>query len=181
MPGGEAVGVEIERKFLLASDAWRPHADAGTCMVQGYLVDMAAVEHGFAHSSVRVRIEGEQARLNIKSAQLGIQRREYEYPVPLADAEHMLSELCRGCLEKRRYRVAVEDHVFEIDEFGGTNAGLIVAELELGSVAADYPRPDWLGRDVSHLARYYNVHLIDHPWRDWSTDERAGMEVTSCS
>lgn len=171
------MGVEIERKFLLAGETWREQADHGTRMVQGYLVDTAALTRGLARSSVRIRVQGEQAYLNIKSAEAGIRRSEFEYPLPLADAMEMLDTLCHGRVEKTRYRVPVQGHIFEIDEFLGDNAGLVVAELELSAIDAPYPHPDWLGQEVSHMTRYYNVHLIDHPWRDWNADERAGRET----
>ncbi len=174
------MGVEIERKFLLSDDAWRARADPGTRMVQGYLVDTEALRRGLAKSSVRVRIQGEQAFLNVKSADLGIERREYEYPLPVEDAGEMLDMLCHGRIEKIRYRVPVDDHVFEIDEFLGDNEGLVVAELELDDAAETFPRPGWLGPEVSHMPRYYNVHLITHPWRDWSDAEKAGREVDEC-
>ncbi|HEX7340312.1 MAG TPA: CYTH domain-containing protein [Rhodanobacteraceae bacterium] len=168
------MSTEIERKFLLADEGWRAGIATSTRMAQGYLQDVAALRQGMAHASVRVRVAGSEAWLNVKSVALGIARREFEYPVPLADAEQMLAELCRGRVEKTRHRVPVDGHVFEIDEFAGANAGLIVAELELPAVDAPYPRPAWLGREVSDLPRYYNVNLIDHPFAAWSAAERAG-------
>lgn len=174
------MGVEIERKFLLVGEAWREAAGEGTRMAQGYLVDAAALDKGYAQGSVRVRIEGEKAFLNIKSAQLGIQRREYEYPLPLDDAGELLETLCRGCVEKIRYEVPVDEHTFEIDEFLGDNAGLLVAEVELSAADETFPHPEWLGREVSHMSRYYNVNLIDHPWCDWSDVERRGGETDGC-
>jgi len=174
------MGVEIERKFLVVGDEWRRHIVDSRRMVQGYLVDVEALEKKFARSSVRVRVAGDQARLNIKSAELGIRRSEFEYPLPLADAETMLRDLCNGRVEKTRHRVPVDGHVFEIDEFLGHNEGLVVAELELPATDAPFPRPSWLGREVSHMSRYYNVNLITHAWCDWSDAERAG-EATACS
>lgn len=171
------MGTEIERKFLLADDSWRTLADTGTHMVQGYLVDADAFRRGQALASVRVRIHGDTACLNVKSAQLGIARQEYEYPLPLADARKMLDTLCRGCVEKVRHRVPMDGHVFEIDEFLGDNRGLVVAEVELAHADEAHPHPAWLGREVSHLPRYYNVNLIDHPWRAWNHAERLGQET----
>lgn len=170
------MGVEIERKFLLAGEGWRNAVVRSAHMAQGYLVDAAALSAGLARCSVRVRIAGEQAWLNIKSAELGVERAEFEYPLPQADAEWMLRELCRGRVEKTRHWVEVEGHLFEIDEFLGDNAGLVVAELELPAADTAFPRPAWLGQEVSHMPRYYNVQLIDHPYARWSAVERAGGE-----
>jgi adenylate cyclase len=166
------MGIEIERKFLLCSDAWRDAVTQSERIAQGYLVGAQALRDGAARASVRVRRAGERAWLNIKSAQLGIERAEFEYPMPLADAEQMLATLCDGVLEKIRHHVMVDGTLFEIDEFFGENAGLVVAEVELSAPDAPFPRPDWLGREVSHLPRYYNVNLIDHPYAGWSQDER---------
>jgi len=174
------MGVEIERKFLLAGDGWRAFAQRSERIAQGYLVSAAAIHAGHAKCSVRVRISGDQAWLNIKSATLGIQRHEFEYPVPLADAEHLLHELSDGMLEKIRHHVMFEGTHFEIDEFLGDNAGLIVAEVELTSTDATYPKPDWLGAEVSKSSRYYNVNLIDRPYARWSDAEREGKEDASC-
>jgi adenylate cyclase len=174
------MGIEIERKFLLAGDAWRTQIVRSERMAQGYLIGGAAVASGQAKSSVRLRVSGEQAWLNIKSATLGIERQEYEYPVPVADATRMLDDLADGRVEKIRHHVMVEGTHFEIDEFLGDNAGLIVAEVELPSTDAAYPTPAWLGREVSGAPRYYNVNLIDRPYRQWSTPEQDGTEDTAC-
>lgn len=170
------MGMEIERKFLLASDAWRSRVSRSQRLVQGYLVSAAAVTSGAARSSVRVRIGDDQAWLNIKSSNLGLARQEYEYEVPLADAEAMLARLCDGVVEKIRHYVAHANHEFEIDEFFGANDGLVVAELELDSVDEAYERPAWLGREVSSLPRYYNLNLIAHPYSAWNAAEREGLD-----
>lgn len=155
------MGIEIERKFLVVSEQWRAQADAGTDFRQGYLA-------GGEKSSVRVRIEGDRANLNIKSATLGIRRQEFEYPVPLADARELLAGLCDGAVvEKTRYHVPVGGHVWEVDVFAGDNAGLIVAELELSSEDEAFERPAWLGDEVSRDPRYYNVSLVRQPYKDW--------------
>jgi adenylate cyclase len=156
------MATEIERKFLLKNDSWRDGADAGTRFRQGYLI-------GSERASVRVRIEGEGANLNIKSATLGIQRQEYEYPIPLADAKELLDTLCeQPQIEKTRYRVPYGDHVWEVDVFAGANAGLVVAEVELGAEHEVFAMPPWAGAAVSHDTRYYNVCLVQHPFCDWS-------------
>jgi len=164
------VAREIERKFLVAGDGWRAAADASQDMRQGYLV----LE---GRSSVRVREAGGEAWLNIKSFELGIERREFEYAIPVADAREMLANLCQGpLLEKCRHRVPVGGHVWEVDEFFGDNAGLVVAEIELGHPDEPFERPSWVGREVSHEPRYYNVRLVRHPFRNWSAAERGGTD-----
>jgi adenylate cyclase len=170
------MGVEIERKFLLANPDWRELVTRSQRMRQGYLVDAAAFESGLARCSVRVRMADDQAWLNIKSAHLGIERAEFEYPLPVDDAREMLETLCNGVVEKIRHMAEVDGHVFEIDEFLGDNQGLMVAELELPANDAAFPHPPWLGREVSHLSRYYNVQLIAHPYAQWSPRQRAGED-----
>ncbi len=155
------MGIEIEKKFLLRNDAWRTEADAGTAFRQGYLV-------GSDKASVRVRIEGDNANINIKSATLGITRQEFEYPIPLEDAQNLLENLCeKPLIEKTRYHVRHTGHVWEIDVFEGENAGLVVAEIELDDEDEAFARPDWLGEEVSGDPRYYNVSLVKHPFCDW--------------
>ncbi|WP_126454766.1 CYTH domain-containing protein [Sulfuriflexus mobilis] len=155
------MGIEIERKFLLRNDDWRAAADAGTRMRQGYFA-------GPQRASIRVRIEGESANLNIKSAELGIRRLEFEYPVPLVEAEQMLDGLCEGPLvEKTRYRLVYAGFTWEVDVFAGDNAGLVVAEIELPTEDSAFEKPDWLGEEVSADPRYYNVSLVTHPYCDW--------------
>lgn len=152
--------IEIERKFLLANDAWRAQVSRSEYLAQGYL--------GGTRSSVRVRIGAGRAWLNIKSARLGTTRLEFEYAIPLADAQVMLAELADGpVVSKTRHFVEIDNHVFEIDEFDGANAGLIVAEVELGDADEAYPRPDWLGAEVTHDARYMNSNLVRHPYSQW--------------
>ena len=152
---------EIERKFLLASDAWRDEIDRSERMVQGYLNDQGPV-------SVRARVAGTQAWLNIKSRTLGISRDEFEYEIPLADAERMLDHLTTGpVIDKTRHFVRHGGLLWEIDEFHGENDGLIVAEVELEHVDQPFERPAWLGEEVSHEARYYNVSLVKKPYSQW--------------
>lgn len=141
-------------------------------MAQGYLVGAAALRGGFARASVRIRIEGAAGVLNVKSSNPGIVRQEFDYPPPLADAEQMLATLCDGVVKKTRHDVLVDGATFEIDEFLGNNAGLVVAEIELDDPGQKFPVPPWLGREVSDLARYYNVKLIDHPYTRWSEAEK---------
>jgi adenylate cyclase len=154
------MGVEIERKFLLQGDAWRT-LGTPVSMRQGYLsADKARV--------VRVRIEGEQACLTIKSASVGAVRGEWEYPLPLDDARELLERVCQQPLvEKTRRRIDHQGHVWEVDEFFGANAGLVVAEIELGSEDEAFATPDWIGEEVTGDARYYNSSLISRPFSSW--------------
>jgi len=164
------MATEIERKFLLANDDWRAQADGGVVMRQGYLSASSDDDPSAnkIRSSVRVRIAGELANLNIKSATLGITRQEYEYAIPLADANELLDTLADGPLiEKTRYHVRHGAHTWEIDVFAGDNQGLVVAEIELSSADEAFERPSWLGEEVSDDPRYYNVCLVKHPFKDW--------------
>lgn len=160
------MATEIERKFLLAGDGWKQQADAGVVMRQGYLNTASSDQQG--KSSVRVRIAGDQANLNIKGATLGVTRQEYEYAIPLADANELLDTLADGPLiEKTRYHVRHGTHTWEIDVFAGDNQGLVVAEIELAAADESFERPAWLGEEVSDDPRYYNVCLVKHPYKDW--------------
>lgn len=169
------MAVEIERKFLVANDAWRAQVARAQRMSQGYLVDSALVQaRRGVRCSLRVRIGGDEAWLNIKSADLGIARQEYDYAIPVADAERMLRDFCNGVVEKTRHYVPHGRLTFEVDEFLGDNAGLIVAELELESVEQKFEQPAWLGREVSGQLRYYNLNLLEHPYSRWNESERRG-------
>ena len=157
------MAVEIERKFLLKDGSWRDGVVRTTRMVQGYL--------GGERCSVRVRLEGDEARLNVKSRVPGPVRSEYEFAIPHRDAEAMLAEFCPERVEKLRHEVAVGAHTFEVDEFLGENAGLVVAEIELEREDAAFERPAWLGREVTEETRYYNAALAQHPYARWRDDE----------
>jgi len=155
------VAIEIERKFLVAGDGWRGQAQASQSFEQGYLC-------GEGPASVRVRIEGERANINVKAAQIGRARCEYEYAIPIEDAREMLASLCVAPpLGKTRYWVAHAGHTWEIDVFAGDNAPLIVAEIELDSVDERFERPEWLGAEVSEDRRYYNHALVFTPYSHW--------------
>jgi adenylate cyclase len=168
------MAVEIERKFLVIGDAWRGEISQSQRMAQGYLAGPPS-----SRCSVRVRIAGDDAHINVKSVTLGVERDEFEYPIPLADAEYMLSALAGTRVEKIRHHVEAGRHVFEIDEFLGENAKLVVAEIELARADEAFQRPAWLGREVSQLARYYNLNLATHPYSGWSAAERAADDALS--
>ncbi|WCE04506.1 CYTH domain-containing protein [Pseudoxanthomonas sp. JBR18] len=165
------MAIEIERKFLVTNDGWRDAAHAVVPMAQGYLNDLGAVQSGAQKASVRVRVQGELAYLNIKSRELGHTRQEYEYPVPVADARALLELCVGGLVDKRRHLVRVGAHLWEVDEFLGENAGLLVAEIELASADEAFVRPDWIGAEVTDQSRYYNLALAAHPYARWSQGE----------
>jgi adenylate cyclase len=158
------MAIEIEHKFLLANDDWRELVSHSVIYRQGYLSSQPT-------SSIRVRISDEQAWLNIKSATIGIQRSEYEYEISLFDAHEILDNLClKPIIEKTRHFVTHENHLWEIDEFDGENAGLIVAEIELNSQDETFAKPDWLGAEVTQDVRYYNNNLAKNPYSQWRND-----------
>ncbi|NND59223.1 MAG: CYTH domain-containing protein [Gammaproteobacteria bacterium] len=153
------MAIEIERKFLVATDDWRAEVTGEVVYRQGYLASGAF--------SVRVRIAGERANLNLKSATLDISRVEFEYEIPLADAHTLLDRASGNVIEKTRFFVKRDKLTWEIDVFAGSNAGLVVAEVELDHVDQEIARPDWLGDEVSDDERYYNVYLARHPYTEW--------------
>lgn len=155
------MGLEIERKFAVMGDTWREQVSRSVEMRQGYLSSTDS------RASVRVRLEGEQARLNIKAAVVGAARAEYEYPMPVEDCRHILETLCIGRVEKIRHFIEFGGLTWEVDEFLGDNAGLIVAEVELESVEQRFERPAWAGAELTEDARYYNHALALHPYAQW--------------
>jgi len=153
------LAVEIERKFLVTGDAWRN--DSGVLYRQGYL-------NRDKMRTVRIRIAGDAAFLTIKGKSTGASRAEFEYPVPMDDARALLA-LCDGPLiEKTRYIVPHAGHRWEVDEFAGDNAGLVVAELELSAESEVFEAPAWLGAEVTHDARYFNSNLASQPFCTWA-------------
>ena len=154
------MGIEIERKFLVINDLWKAGADNGTDFKQGYLTKAGSC-------SVRVRKEGEQANLNIKSAEMGIQRQEFEYPIPADEADELLDLFCPQTVSKRRYEVDFAGKTWEVDVFEQDNQGLIIAEIELSSADETFEHPPWIGNEVSDEARYYNNELARNPYSKW--------------
>ncbi len=154
------MGTEIERKFLVTTPCWRD-AGPGVRMRQGYLAVGPPV-------AIRIRVTPDKAILNIKKATLDIARDEFEYPVPLDEAETMLDGLCEGyVIEKTRYAIPYEGKRWEVDVFEGANAGLVVAEIELDDVDETFAHPPWLGEEVSGDPRYLNSSLSRMPFRQW--------------
>lgn len=156
------MGTEIERKFLVSGDEWRSLGSAVRYR-QGYLT-------ADGRRSVRIRVAGDQGFITIKGSTEGITRAEYEYEIPLADAEALLDRLCDSPLiEKTRTKIPLNNVVWEVDEFFGANQGLIIAEVELQDANQAIDLPDWIGQEVSTDSRYYNSNLAKHPFTEWST------------
>lgn len=151
---------ETERRFLVQRDKLRlPPAQEGIAILQGYL-------HSREDLSIRVRMAGEQAFLTIKGKSSGLSRPEFEYEIPAVDAEELL-HLCGEKVEKIRYKIPMDAFCWEVDVFGGANEGLILAEIELESEEQVFPRPDWLGEEVSFDSRYQNACLAKNPFSRW--------------
>jgi adenylate cyclase len=155
-----SMGCEIERKFLVANDRWRQAADGGTSIRQGYL--STAPER-----VVRVRLAGDLAWLTIKGAGDGAVRPEFEYPVPPTDGAALLALCEPGLVVKTRYRVRHAGRTWEVDVFGGANAPLAVAEVELERADAAVELPDWVGAEVTGDPRYHNANLARNPYNRW--------------
>jgi len=154
------MALEIEKKFLVKDDTWRAHA-AGIVYRQGYI--SVSEEH-----TVRVRMAGKRGFLTIKGGSVGGGRQEFEYQIPTADADEMLTTLCtKPLVEKKRYNIAFAGFTWEVDEFFGENDGLIIAEIELEYIDQPFPKPDWVGAEVTGDSRYYNASLATYPYRAW--------------
>lgn len=154
------MGLEIERKFLVQGDAWKALGEP-VFFRQGYLSSQK-------ERTVRVRIEGDRAVITIKGKSVGAVRGEWEYPIPVQDAAELLDGLCeQPLIEKYRRKIAVGAHVWEVDEFLGANAGLVVAEIELRAEDEAFDQPEWVADEVTDDARYYNSNLVRHPFSNW--------------
>ena len=154
------MATEIERKFLVKGDAWRGLATSARFR-QGYLSTVK-------ERTVRVRLVGDEATLTVKGITVGATRTEFEYAIPAAEAEAMLDDLCeQPIIEKVRHVVRIDGLTWEIDEFGGQNAGLIVAEVELEDADQAISLPEWIGEEVTDDPRYFNANLIAHPFAVW--------------
>lgn len=153
--------IEIERRFLLNNTQWRRFASTPQVLKQGYL----SVEK---ERTIRIRIIADKAWLTLKGYISDISRSEFEYPIPLSDAHTMLDTMCPFVVEKNRYIVHYQNFTFEIDEFHGDNAPLVLAELELPNEHTPYPTPNWLGREITSDERFTNAYLSKHPYSTWS-------------
>lgn len=166
------MGIEIEKKFLIVDNSWKTQVYKTTRIAQGYLNDMNAMRAGTQKASVRVRIAGEQAFLNMKSRELGHTRQEFDYEIPVADAEALLKLCVGGLIDKYRHYIKHDGFIWEVDEFLGDNAGLFVAEIELPDADAVFERPQWSGSEVTDKIRYYNLALAERPFAQWTTEEK---------
>lgn len=154
------MGKEIERKFMVKEQAL-PDLGAGTRLRQGYL-SLAKT------TTVRVRSDGARGYLTVKGMARGAARPEYEYEIPVSDAEEMLASLCeQPLIEKTRYRISFAGLTWEVDRFAAENAGLIVAEVELSDEAQPIALPEWIGREVTGDPRFFNANLVRHPFTEW--------------
>lgn len=155
------MGIEIERKFLLRDERWRDAPGISSKPYrQGYLLRDSG-------KTIRVRVAGDKGYITIKGKTTSIARPEYEYEIPLKDAEELFA-FCQGqIIEKTRYRIPYGKHVWEVDEFSGDNAGLVVAEIELNAEDEAFEKPEWVGEEVSTDRRYTNAALSNNPWRNW--------------
>lgn len=154
------MAIETERKFLVANDSWREGV-VGTAYKQGYILNSAT-------NTVRVRVAGAKGFLTIKGQGSDLTRTEYEYEIPLSDAEEMLADLCeKPLIEKTRYKLTVANHVWDLDVFYGDNQGLVIAEIELAHEQEAFEKPDWLGQEVTGDERYFNAYLVRHPYSSW--------------
>ncbi len=155
------MGVEIERKFLVRNRDWFSRIHSSARIRQGYLANEQRL-------TVRVRTAGSEGWLTVKGPVRGMSRAEFEYPIPRADADQMLNNLCQHpLLEKTRYWLRHEGHTWEIDVFEGDNLGLVIAEVELDDPAEDVVLPPWVGTEVTDDPRYLNASLVKRPYRQW--------------
>ena len=155
------MALEIEHKFLLKNNDWKKDINKSIKYKQGYLISDSK-------RSVRIRTSDNKAWLNIKSATIGSQRHEFEYEIPFTQGEEILNTLCeKPLIEKTRYLVPYNLHIWEIDVFTGDNEGLIVAEIELTQVGEHFSKPEWIDKEVTDDLRYYNNQLCKHPYKNW--------------
>ncbi len=154
------MATEIERKFLVKSDAYKQLA-APSHFQQGYLSTEP-------ERTIRIRVANEKGFLTIKGKNESISRVEYEYEIPVAEAKEMLSKLALPTIiEKNRYRIEYKGKIWEVDEFLGENEGLTIAEIELDSPDEQFNIPSWIGKEVSYDIKYYNSYLSEHPFKGW--------------
>jgi adenylate cyclase len=155
------MGVEIERKFLVDHEKWeKVEKPTGIPYRQGYMLRDDK-------QTIRVRVSDKKGYLNLKSKVSGLTRKEYEYEIPLEDGLEILNAFTTNGTEKMRYEIPFKGKTWEVDVFSGDNAGLIVAEIELGSEDEEFEKPDWVTTEVTDDGRYTNASLSIHPYKDW--------------
>ena len=153
------MNIEIERKFLLLNNLWKSEA-VGVHYKQAYLNEKG-------DNTIRVRIEGNQAKLTIKSKATNISRMEFEYDIPMEDAEKLFLIAKTPAVEKYRYKIEYAGNIWEVDEFLGDNEGLVIAEIELESENQTFQKPSWIGMEISGDKRYTNANLARNPYKNW--------------
>lgn len=153
------MNIEIERKFLLRNNLWKEGA-TGIHYKQAYLTEKG-------DNTVRVRMEGDKAKLTIKSKATNISRMEFEYDIPVEDAQQLFTIAKTAAVEKYRYKIPYAGNIWEVDEFLGENEGLVVAEIELKSEDQPFEKPSWIGAEVSGDKRYTNANLARFPFKKW--------------
>jgi len=153
--------IEIERKFLVDHAKWQQlQKPQGEVFKQGYILSEEK-------RTVRIRLTDVSAYITLKGGSTGISRSEYEYNIPIEEGNEILRDFATSSIEKRRYNIDFAGHLWEVDVFSGDNEGLVVAEIELGSEDEIFEKPDWIGHEVSHDARYTNASLSVHPYKNW--------------
>lgn len=154
--------IEIERKFLVLSEAFKKEAFCQNRIVQGYVSSVP-------ERTVRIRVKGEKGYLTIKGkgSDSGLSRLEWEKEIPLNEAEMLLTLCEKGVIDKIRYEIKKGNHVYEVDVFSGENEGLMIAEIELNSESETFEKPNWLGIEVTNDERYYNAYLSKNPFKEW--------------
>lgn len=154
--------VEIERKFLVLSEAYKAEAFKTTRIVQGFL-------NSHPERTVRVRVKENQGYLTVKglTSSDGVTRFEWEKEISKTDAEALLTLCEKGIIDKIRYEVKVANHIYEVDDFFGENQGLVIAEIELQHINEPFEKPSWLGMEVTNQIKYYNSQLAKHPYKIW--------------
>lgn len=156
------MGTEIERKFLVDKGKWESaEKPAGTLYRQGYIL-------AEKYKTIRVRCVGNKGYITIKGQATGISRDEYEYEIPLNDANEMLEKFCGSVVEKKRYKVMHAGKLWEVDVFEGDNQGLFIAEIELKREDEKFEIPEWAGKEVTGDSRYYNAYLSQNPFKEWA-------------
>jgi adenylate cyclase len=156
------MGVEIERKFLVDREQWQQtEKPAGSHYRQGYLLNSD-------HKTIRVRVTDQQGFITFKGPTTGISRAEFEYKIPIVDGNQLLDGFALSEIEKIRYNIEFEGKLWEVDEFLGLNAGLLMAEIELKNEEEQFAKPNWVGQEVSDDERYYNSYLSVKPFKNWS-------------
>ena len=154
------MGLEIERKYLLKNEDWRKEVESKSIIKQGYL-------NSNPLRTVRIRITNNKGFLTIKSKNEGSKRKEFEYVIPLTEAQDLILLCEQPIIEKTRYLVPINNHTWEIDIFEGINKGLEVAEIELSQENESFEIPNWIGKEVTEEIKYYNSQLIENPFTTW--------------